>query len=616
MSRFSPLCTVFLCLSLPAAGGAVERNALWPGLDDWVRGEGRGFAVCAVDTEDWRGFVSEGNRIRGEQPGDGFTYRFTKPGTFYLGVILVDDPDGTEHITVTHKGRELGTIIGDQSNGKALYSFSEPIHAQAGDALRFDCKTFVGCYRIYDLLFAAEPILPPAPSFKYIETWCPEPGTVDICWTTTAIVETGHVEYGLEGFSSRTGPDVYAGRNHHVRIGTLDPGREYQGRIVTAVRGERLVSAPFRFRAAYPLPPPTRAQSIALRILEPGETARQAWPATAGIPFARGALATVGDLRLFDAAGAAVPVQAACTCRWPDGSVKWATLTFPADTVVGGDPPAYRLEAKPDWPDAGPDSQAMATITETPEAWAVRTGALAFSVAKNGPGLFTRVAAGGAALPEGATLELTTDDGRVAAAAAPDALAVDENGPCRLVLRWSGAFVDAQGDTGWAYCACVTAWRGMPALEVDVSVYNNRPDPPFAALRSLSVTAALDAADGLEAGLDPRALAPVAGDGLRLLQDKDNHFVLEGGGRVEHGERASGLATLRWGQAGLSVAVPGFWQAYPKGLAVGPDALRIDLLPTLDPATYDDEDSTAWFGRLYPWFKDGAYLFRAGQLTR
>ena len=140
------VCAALAAVHATSHASEAERLALWAGMDEWLEGEGEGFITPAVDTTDWDGFVSEGNRVRGTDTGNRFRYVFDREGTFYLGVILVDDPDGVEQLRVTLDGREIGTIVGDDESGKALYSFAEPVTVKEGDALDFTCMSPVGCY--------------------------------------------------------------------------------------------------------------------------------------------------------------------------------------------------------------------------------------------------------------------------------------------------------------------------------------------------------------------------------------------------------------------------------------------------------------------------------------
>lgn len=76
--------------------------------------------------------------------------------------------------------------------------------------------------------------------------------------------------------------------------------------------------------------------SVPIAVEEAGGIARQGWPVRVGVPFAQGALPEGGAVALTSPSGAAVPVQVANMGRWPDGSVRWLLVDFPADVPAGG----------------------------------------------------------------------------------------------------------------------------------------------------------------------------------------------------------------------------------------------------------------------------------------
>ncbi len=611
-----------------AYAGEVERLALWDGMEQWLQGEGQGFAVPAVETSDWIGFVSEGNRVRGTETGDRFRYLFDRAGTFFLGVILVDDPDGVELLKVTLNGRDIGTIVGDDESGKALYRFEEAMPVKPGDALDFTCMVPVGCYRVYELVFAKHPILPPRPSFEHIETWSTEAGGVDICWTTTGIVGTGRIEYEATGLGRESAVAAEAGRNNRIRLRGLDAEAVYQGRIVTTWQGEELASKPFTFRALPESATATKAQTIDLAVPEPTDTARHAWPATSGLPFHRAALAGVGDLRLMDSQGNPVVFQAAATSRWDDGSVKWASLSFLADSDLVGTPGSYQLEAKPGGTAGGIDTAPVLAMDESSEAWELRSSMLHFTIGKKGAAFFERFgfdedANGQVDTHERANssstsgLVLETEDGRLLTCAAPARVDLEENGPVRAVVSCTGKMEGPGGGEGWQYLVRLTFWRGMPGMAVNVSVWNGEEKPLFQRIRRLSVHVPVAGGAGVRGALQGEVLSEVAdGEAMRLFQDTDAHYAETRGAELKEGSRALGLATMRHGKGAVSLFLRDFWQTYPSALALDTAGLRVDLLPALASDAYTVEKDGPWFQRLYPWFDDGRYLMRAGQTTR
>lgn len=607
---------------LSAAAANVERQPKWLGIERWVVDHG-GWVVEAADTE-LEGFVVDyGTRIRGANVGDRFLYRFPRPGTWHVAVELTDSRNGVEKLSIALEDKEIGEVILD-SAGDGLALLRKPVQVKAGDRLVFTCREAVNDYRVRRLFFSPEPIVEPPPRIENLMAFSPTPGEVELCWTTSRIAPTGAVEYGVgDAFTQRTEPTAYEGRNHRVWLTGLDAETEYRGRVVTTFGGEEIRSAPITFRASPPTPPATESFRIDLTLPEPTERARTDWPATVGMPFPRGRLGRVEDLRLIDDNGAERPLQAELFSRWPDGSVRWAILSF-----LAASDSRFHLEANRA---ASPPSvrPVTAVVNESAEEWRVATDRLSFVVAKSIPALFDRVGIDRNAdgrvddtervgrAPLGANLKLETSDGAFYTCGPPESFTVEANGPIRAVLRWSGQLMSPQGDRVWMYVIRVTLWRSQSWFEVSVAVGNDQPQPTFRDVNMLALRVPLDGAPQLRGAIDGLPSIAVTGDDqLWVHQDKDNHYTLHTPDGDQEGERATGVATAADDRTQVVVAMPDFWQTYPKGFAVKTDGIHVRLLPPLAPDTYGDEQSLKDYYRLYTWFRDGKYHFRAGQLTR
>jgi hypothetical protein len=586
---------------VPQCSANVGREEAWDGLELWLNSGRRGYGVFIGDLE-LAGFerVANGGRLACDQPGSSFTYVVKTAGRYWPALAMADAAGTMEELSVAVNGRRVGHIAATGSEDEpVLFCFRQPLKLAAGDRLCFTCVSRGVC-RVDKLLLATTPIVLPEPKCEHLAAWSAAPGTVDLCWTTSRRMATGQAEYGTDGFAHKTAPNDYRGRNHRVHLMGLDASKPYQARIVTEHAGRPVVSTTLCFRAAPPTPPATVADTIPLVIAEPTATPRAAWPTSIGMPFGRGRLARVEDLRLFDAQGKPVVLQAELFARWPDGSVKWAVLSFLADT--GSQPVTYRLQAKSGGVQAACGA-ALLTLCDTPAAWTLAAGGRRLTISKQ-----HSFPLGGLEVVDGAQVRLTCGP------ADPTSVAVESNGPVRAVVKWSGPLVGPQGPAGWSYLVRVELWKGQ-FQQWDISVSSDLGPRKFRTLRSISLLG--PALKGpVEAALGEMPIAPVTVQGLSLVQDRDDHFTLRTPTGTQEGQHASGLAVLRAGAESLAVYVPHFWEAYPHGLSVGPDGLRVQLLPALSTDAYRDPASRQLFAKLYTWCADGQYRVSGGQLIR
>ena len=587
-------------LPVPAMSSDVRREEPWKGLDYWLRSAGRG---AAVPFESWEvdGFEREYRRrmVSVQKAGATCSCLFDRDGSFYAAVQMGDSAGVFEELSVCVDGQEVAHLVGDEETGQSgLFCIDRPIAARRGQRLTLkSVQDGIPC-RIEEVYLASEPIRPPEAKIENVQVWSPNPGEAHVCWTTSRMVATGVVEYGTAGLSERAEASDYVGQNHRVILRGLNPQASYQARITTKHGQKPLVSDVVRFQAGLPKSAQSKPQTIPLTIPEPTAKSRRDWPVTMGLPLARGTLASIGDLSLADASGKPVELSAAPLSRWPDGSIAWAVLDFKADTGAGSTARTYTLKTQPpstEW-EAGVDPQRVEAGGESGAAFTLRVGRVSTPV----------------------TLELTTGDGMVwtCGRPEPESVALEVNNTIRSVLKFSGPMVARDGTKGWSYLVRLTTWRGRPGLGLDVSLCNDQPSPRSRAVRSWVLRLPLDGGEVRGAVEGDELQTVQAGQEIRLLQEKDNHYAVKSPAGNREGKQATGLAaaagdTLKW-----TAVVPQLWESYPLGFLIKPKAFDVELLPRLSADTYSDRESLKVFQRLYAWFQDGNYLFRSGQLLR
>jgi hypothetical protein len=348
-------------------------------------------------------------------------------------------------------------------------------------------------------------------------------------------------------------------------------------------------------------------RAVALQVLAPARTTLQ--PITVGLPFPRGSLHDPRCLRLSETAGSPVPLQTEPLAHWPDGSVKWLLLDFLLRDVPAGRH-LWALAAGADRPPSPP----RLTVAQTEGAIVVDTGAGLFEVDRRLLRPLTGVAGPNFSLPGPLTqLKLagrgSLRRGKPPASARIESAVVEQRGPVRATVCLRGCW---DGRPECRFVARLCFFAGTALVRLRLTLHNperarhkgglwDQGDPWSVYFDSLSLRLALR-----ERG-QPRVLwkaepdqpaAAMPGGTLSLLQASsggDNwqsrvHVNHEGrvvlpfrgyrsqtAGGLVSGLRASPIVSLRGDQAALTVAVPEFWQQFPKGLGVAKGELSVDL---------------------------------------
>jgi hypothetical protein len=344
-------------------------------------------------------------------------------------------------------------------------------------------------------------------------------------------------------------------------------------------------------------------------VLDSPVATRSGQPVTVGLPLPRGALHWPSPLALAAADGRPVPVQAEPLARWSDGTARWLLLDFLAGPLGPG-LSHWRLTAGRQ---GGSPAGAPGCVTyQGAGTFEIDTGAVSFRL--NGPGaVLPQVFLAGRPMFAGcgARVVLTDADGR-SHGPRVERITCEATGPVRATVCLAGAFA------GVPKCRFVTrldAFADTGLLRVRLTLHNPRRakhpgglwdlgDPGSLLFRDLSLE--WDLADG---GPGSRASWLAEADGpvgaaeagpVEIYQDSSgganwdsrNHVNRHGrvpcsfrgyraraGGREFRGLRANPVLTACGPGAAVSVAVPDFWQRFPKALEWDAGTLRVRLFP-------------------------------------
>jgi hypothetical protein len=327
--------------------------------------------------------------------------------------------------------------------------------------------------------------------------------------------------------------------------------------------------------------------SVPLRFIARETPARRGEPVTVGLPWPRGAVRDERQFRLVGPDGSPQVLQVKTLDRWPDGSVRWCRFDFRA--TVDGRNDGYRLEIG--------ENTKTAKTEERPNATAEDLSIFFRNV-------------GGSMPTDGTTcFELSASEG-----AAPTILnltsTVEETGPIRLRVRLQSGQLE-RGLSVFGHMDCVP---GLPVARVQLTIRNSQPaDHPggnwdlgnggSAYITGLSLKL-------FPSGWGDQAIRRVSPErdqpfrecqqAVEVYQDSSggenwrssNHvnrkreiplrfrgYKLTADGQTSDGQRATPIITLERDGRFLGVAMPDFWENFPKAITADAGGITLGLFP-------------------------------------
>ncbi len=321
-----------------------------------------------------------------------------------------------------------------------------------------------------------------------------------------------------------------------------------------------------------------------------------------GVPLPRGALTDPANVRLRHQ-GAEVPLQTKVEAYWPDHSIKWLLLTFPADggevqgasgegdaltfdlTRRDGSKSAYRLDfggdAKMGTPAVGLEA------TQDDDVVSINTGPLQLQVARQagwlrsvklggrevlaegGGGSFVDFLRADNSYPSATTLaQGRLDDG----AFVPESIELEEAGPLRAMVRLEG-YTTAEEPT--RLIIRLEAYAGRSVVRVFQSAEFLHKDVREAYVRRMGINLPLASTQGAKVAVGgqdgPLALA----GGVRAGIEQHSHLGYRAWHQVagerflrfdEVKHRCRGWLDMTGPTGGVTVMLRNMWQQFPNEL--------------------------------------------------
>ncbi|MBE7170228.1 MAG: hypothetical protein INR73_06540 [Williamsia sp.] len=365
-------------------------------------------------------------------------------------------------------------------------------------------------------------------------------------------------------------------------------------------------------------------ENIALQWLNgtPNKKTGVSW----GLPWAQGQVKKTTRFALAKADGNTLPVQSWPLAYWPDGSVKWTGFAAVADSGVHD--LSVKVVTTKETQVGGPTLQ----VTDDGQAVHINTGSLQCAIARTGPSVMPSLVLDGKPIAtDGQLTCLLQDkaDGDPAITTSPvrqkytgsiSAVAVEQNGPLRAVVRVEGSFKAA--DAGRSLLPFVLRfyfYAGVPTVRLLHTLLfdgNDQKDfikglgiqfnVPFREQLQNRHVRFSGEADGIWAEpvqpLNGRRPSPLITDqaagrripnketlpdqkalfdnmaswnDYKLTQNSADGFGIQkrtnGASSWLHvigGTRAGGLAFVGDASGGLALSLKNFWQSYPAALEI------------------------------------------------
>ena len=358
--------------------------------------------------------------------------------------------------------------------------------------------------------------------------------------------------------------------------------------------------------------------AVSLTVTEPSGIARKSWPVTSGVPLARGQLRFDRNCALVDESGKQIPLQTEILSRWDDGSIRWLLLDFQIalkarqtkKVTLRYGPKVKRVELPTDYyrtlvtnrPRPGdPISPAFDTGPMRVVFLAKNFGLLdRVYLDRDGNGKFTK----DERVTKAASFVLTDDDGKEYRSDLSVAKwTIEQHGPIRACIRFSGKHTDKQGKTMYQYLVRIHAFRGLPHLKIDYTFINDDQSELMSKIRSIRFECQTT---------NPSKQLIVNGKPSRspqeLFQIDDQQFRLAN--KVKQG-KALGWTAVGDQARGMAIGVREFWQNWPKALATKPGQVQVGICPEFRKGLYDGKPLKEEVKRFY-YLRNGLYKFKIG----
>ena len=304
------------------------------------------------------------------------------------------------------------------------------------------------------------------------------------------------------------------------------------------------------------------------------------YPFTLGVPFKKGTLSSVENIKILDTEGKEIPVQTIKTSSWnTDKSVRWALLDFQL-------PPCKKIFLEY----GGKVKKAKIsgiTINNITNGWVIDTGGAKFKVNAVKYNFIDQVDINGKKIFKSSDLTgpyLKNHEGEEFRAAwgKPDEVKLELAGPLRSVIKATGWFYSRKGDKFCRYIVRTHFFKGKKYVKV---LYTFIITVPTAQAKFADIGLRIPFnVENVSLGSKSFNLKPNQSKYL-LQYDSDMYLLGDGSNPVKwketgDGKRSDGSIRAEDSNSSLIMQVGDFWQNFPNELeAVGGSSLIYHFWP-------------------------------------
>ena len=210
-------------------------------------------------------------------------------------------------------------------------------------------------------------------------------------------------------------------------------------------------------------------ESFTIGIAEESGVDRLSEGVRVGLPFAPGVLAEPYAVALLSSGGESLDAQYHPLALWRDGSIRWLLASFQIDLAAGCE---TTVEVRPAPPDARMAPTPSLATNEGPRIQ-VDTGSIRAVVGGESADSFVvEDREGNQLLSAAPHLRITTGDGVLHRADAPDTLELEENGPVCASAFVAGPMRAGAGDSPFRYETRLFFWRGQASVSAEHTFVN------------------------------------------------------------------------------------------------------------------------------------------------